>query len=103
MHVIRKHWRAVLTLLGLISCVYRDLHHWRSNQGPHKKKKEKKKKKKENIDLKQGGLFYFLIYLNSLIFSQGQVETSVYFHAHTRLKTWISHLENAPFRRKKLY
>ena len=28
----RKHWTAVSTLLGLISCVYRDLHHLRSNQ-----------------------------------------------------------------------
>ena len=30
-HNIRKHWTAVSTLLGLISSVYRDLHHWRSN------------------------------------------------------------------------
>ena len=29
-----KHWAAVSTLLGLISGVYRDLHHWRSNQWP---------------------------------------------------------------------
>ncbi len=27
---IRKYWTAVSTLLGLISSVYRDLHHWRS-------------------------------------------------------------------------
>ena len=31
-HDIRKHWTAVSTLLGLISNVYRDLHHWKSNQ-----------------------------------------------------------------------
>ena len=29
-----KHWIAVSTLVGLISSVYRDLHHWRSNQQP---------------------------------------------------------------------
>ena len=29
-----EHWTAVLTLLGLISSAYRDLHHWRSNQQP---------------------------------------------------------------------
>ena len=34
MHDIRKHWTAVSTLLGLISSVYRNLHHWRSNQWP---------------------------------------------------------------------
>ena len=33
-HNIWKHWTAVLTLLGLISSVYHDLHHWRSNQWP---------------------------------------------------------------------
>ena len=27
-----ERWTAVLTLLGLISSAYRDLHHWRSNQ-----------------------------------------------------------------------
>ena len=32
MHDIRKHWSTVSTLLGLISSVYRDLNHWRSNQ-----------------------------------------------------------------------
>ena len=32
---IRKHWTTVLTLLGLISSVYHDLHHWRSNPWPH--------------------------------------------------------------------
>ena len=31
---IREHWTAVSTLLGLISCVYRNLHHRRSNQRP---------------------------------------------------------------------
>ena len=31
-HDIRKHWTAVLTLLGLISSVYCNLHHRRSNQ-----------------------------------------------------------------------
>ena len=31
---IRKHRTAVSTLLGLISSVYRDFHHWRSNQRP---------------------------------------------------------------------
>ena len=31
-HDIREHWTAVSTLLGLISSVYRNLHHWRSNQ-----------------------------------------------------------------------
>ena len=30
----RKHWTAVSTALGLISSVYYDLHHWRSNQQP---------------------------------------------------------------------
>ena len=30
----QKHWTAVLTLLGLISNVYHDLHHLRSNQQP---------------------------------------------------------------------
>ena len=34
MHDIREHWTAVSTLLGLISSMYRNLHHWRSNQGP---------------------------------------------------------------------
>ena len=34
MHNIRKHWTAVLILLGLISSVYHDLHHWRSKQRP---------------------------------------------------------------------
>ena len=33
-HDIRKHWTAVSTLLGMISSVYHDLHHWRSNQRP---------------------------------------------------------------------
>ena len=33
-HNIRKHWTAVSALLGLISNVYHDLHHWRSNQWP---------------------------------------------------------------------
>ena len=33
-HDIRKDWTSVLTLLGLISSVYRDLHHWRLNQRP---------------------------------------------------------------------
>ena len=33
-HDIWKHWTAVLTLLGLISSVYHDLHRWRSNQQP---------------------------------------------------------------------
>ena len=33
-HDTRKHWTAVSTLLGLISCVYHDLHHWRLNQKP---------------------------------------------------------------------
>ena len=33
-HDIREHWTAVSTLLGLISSVYRNLHHWRSNQRP---------------------------------------------------------------------
>ena len=33
-HDIRKHWTAFSTLLGLISTVYRDLHHWKSNQRP---------------------------------------------------------------------
>ena len=31
---IRKYWTAVSTLIGLISSVYRDLHHWKSNQQP---------------------------------------------------------------------
>ena len=30
----QKHWTAVSTLLGLISSVYRDLHHWKSNERP---------------------------------------------------------------------
>ena len=29
-----EHWTAVSTLLGLISSVHRDLHHWRSNPQP---------------------------------------------------------------------
>ncbi len=33
-HEIREHWTAVSTVLGLISSVYPDLHHWRSSQGP---------------------------------------------------------------------
>ena len=33
-HKIREHWTAVSTLLSLISSVYRNLHHWRSNQRP---------------------------------------------------------------------
>ena len=33
-HDIREHWTAVSTLLGLISNVYRNLYHWRSNQWP---------------------------------------------------------------------
>ena len=33
-HDIREHWIAVSTLLGLISSVYPNLHHWRSNQRP---------------------------------------------------------------------
>ena len=33
-HNIREHWTAVSTLLGLISSVYRNLHHWRLNQRP---------------------------------------------------------------------
>ena len=33
-HDIREHWTAVSTLLGLISSVYSNLHHWRSNQRP---------------------------------------------------------------------
>ena len=33
-HDIQEHWTAVSTLLGLISSVYRNLHHWRSNQQP---------------------------------------------------------------------
>ena len=32
MHDMRKHWTAVSTLLGLISSVYCDHHHWRSKQ-----------------------------------------------------------------------
>ena len=31
-HDTREHWTAVSTLLGLISSVYRNLHHWRSNK-----------------------------------------------------------------------
>ena len=31
---IRELWTAVSTLLGLISSVYRNLHHWRSKQWP---------------------------------------------------------------------
>ena len=34
MHDIRKHWTTVLTLLGLISSIYHDFSHWRSNQQP---------------------------------------------------------------------
>ena len=34
MHDIWKHWTAVSALLGLISSVYSDLHHWGSNQRP---------------------------------------------------------------------
>ena len=34
-HHIWKHWSAVLTLLGLIRSVYRDLHHWISSGGDH--------------------------------------------------------------------
>ena len=30
--VEREHWTSVSTLLGLISSVYRNIHHWRSNQ-----------------------------------------------------------------------
>ena len=30
-HDIREHWTAISTLLGLVSSVYRNLHHWRSN------------------------------------------------------------------------
>ena len=33
-HVIQEHWTAVLSLLGLISSVYHNLHPWRSNQWP---------------------------------------------------------------------
>ena len=33
-HDIWEHWTAVSTLLGFISSVYRNLHHWRSNQRP---------------------------------------------------------------------
>ena len=33
-HDIQEHWTAVSTLLGLISSVYHNLHHWRSNQRP---------------------------------------------------------------------
>ena len=33
-HNKRKHWIAVSTLLCLVSSVYCDLHHWRSNQRP---------------------------------------------------------------------
>ena len=33
-HDIREHWTSVSTLLGLISSIYRDLHHWRSNERP---------------------------------------------------------------------
>ena len=33
-HSVRhmEHWTAISTLLGIISSLYRDLHHWRSNQ-----------------------------------------------------------------------
>ena len=34
MHDIGKHWIIVSILLGLISSVYLDLRHWRSNQWP---------------------------------------------------------------------
>ena len=34
MHDIQEHWTAVSSLLGFISSVYRNLHHWRSNQRP---------------------------------------------------------------------
>ena len=33
-HGIREHWTGDSTLLGLYSSVYRNLHHWRSNQRP---------------------------------------------------------------------
>ena len=33
-HDKRKHWTAVSTLSRLISSVYRNIHHWRSNQRP---------------------------------------------------------------------
>ena len=33
-HDIREHWTPVSTWLGLISSVYRNLPHWRSNQWP---------------------------------------------------------------------
>ena len=33
-HDIRKPWTAVSTLLGFISSVYRDFHHWRSSHRP---------------------------------------------------------------------
>ena len=33
-HNIREYWTADSTLLGLISSVYCNLHHWRSNQRP---------------------------------------------------------------------
>ena len=34
-HDIQEHWTVVSTLLSLISRVYRNLHHCRSNQRPH--------------------------------------------------------------------
>ena len=34
LHDIREYWTAVSTLLGLISSVYCNLHHWRLNQRP---------------------------------------------------------------------
>ena len=33
-HDIWEHWTAIQTVLVLISSVYRNLHHWRSNQRP---------------------------------------------------------------------
>ena len=33
-HLHAELWRAVSTLLGLISSAHRDLHHWRSKQQP---------------------------------------------------------------------
>ena len=33
-HDIWQYWTTALTLLGLISSVYRNLHHWRLNQRP---------------------------------------------------------------------
>ena len=35
MHDIQKHWTAVSTLLGLISSVYRDVHHQRDQTSDH--------------------------------------------------------------------